>query len=149
MFDRHWVESKASEIPLPDDEPEAMMIVLRIAHLHFKDIPGKAGLSFQTLFNVAVLCDKYDLVHIVRPFVDLHCWAERFFFGAEPSYYPGWLFVAWKFGYAENFEELARHLSMSMTVRNDGKLGAEGHGIQTAEYPPDILGTYPILSSSL
>ncbi|KAF2655964.1 hypothetical protein K491DRAFT_715811 [Lophiostoma macrostomum CBS 122681] len=72
MLERSWVESKAPEIIFPDDDPEAMLIVLRIAHLAFHELPKKRGLSFESLVNLAIVCDKYDVVGIVRPFWDLY-----------------------------------------------------------------------------
>lgn len=47
-------------LPLPEDDPEAFTIILRI--LHF--LPGKKdGLpSVDQLLSIAKLCDKYDLV---------------------------------------------------------------------------------------
>ena len=77
MFERQqWAESTADEIPFPEDDIEAMLIVLRIAHLRFQELPGKHGLSLQAMLNLAVVCDKYDLVKVVRPFLDLHRWTE-------------------------------------------------------------------------
>jgi hypothetical protein len=54
-----------------------MLLVLRIAHLQFKEIPQGNGLTIDALLSLAVVCDKYDLVSMVRPFLDLHCWALK------------------------------------------------------------------------
>lgn len=53
------------EMELPEDDADALLYVLRIAHLQFRRIP--ATLEFVDLLNVAIICDKYDTVEIVRP----------------------------------------------------------------------------------
>jgi hypothetical protein len=60
-----WQESATSRIPLPDDDPEAMLVLLQIAHLHFHLVPEQV--DRRTLYNLAILCDKYDCVELTRP----------------------------------------------------------------------------------
>lgn len=70
MFDRQrWTESSATEIPFPDDDVDAMLIVLLIAHLRFNELPAKEPFELGDLLQLAVVCDKYDLVQPVRPFL--------------------------------------------------------------------------------
>lgn len=87
-----WLESSSSELPLPDDDPDALLLLLQIAHLHFDLIPLRlhstpssptspphpsddisAATASPTpnslLYRVAVLCDKYDCVRLVRPWI--------------------------------------------------------------------------------
>ncbi|KAF1951019.1 hypothetical protein CC80DRAFT_509154 [Byssothecium circinans] len=146
MFERHWSESEAAEVAFPDDDVEAMLLVLRIAHLRFHEIPKKKGLSFGSLLNLAVVCDKYDVVHLVRPFLDLYCWAQdyEYPFYTGPGY-PAWLFIAWSFGYPDSFDKLARHLAFTMSAfklgvvpRNFGLMTKYGYGVQSI-LPPGIL----------
>ena len=65
----HFMESQRSlthgEADFPDDDPDALLCVLRIAHLQFRKIPKT--LNYAELLNLAILCDKYDTVAIVRP----------------------------------------------------------------------------------
>ena len=67
MFDPqgHFMESRRSLTDIPEDDPDALLCVLRIAHLQFRKIPGT--LNYADLLNVAIICDKYDTVAIVRP----------------------------------------------------------------------------------
>lgn len=67
-----WAESNKGEIELPDDDANAMLVVLRLAHLKFP--PAGFTLTNRLLYNLAVLCDKYDLVSLVQPFVET--WAR-------------------------------------------------------------------------
>jgi hypothetical protein len=145
MFSPPWVESKAHEILFPDDDPESMLIVLRIAHLKFQDLPAKKGLEALALHKLAVVCDKYDLVSLVRPFVDLHCWAEKFFYPKLfMSGWAGWLFVAWTFGYTQSFNNLARDMASGILVNTlFGTVSYAFNGyINEASLPEHILGMY-------
>jgi hypothetical protein len=150
MFETRWVESEASEIPLPDDDVDAMLLVLRIAHLRFHELPKT--LEYKALFNLAVVCDKYDLVHLVRPFLDLWSWAKPYFYtaGQSNSFDPSWLFVAWTFGYTESFRSLAKHISLEATLNYDPVtlvpdrnqvLMPTGGVVLEREMPPGIIGT--------
>ena len=71
MFDPqgHFMESQRSlthgEMDFPEDDPDALLCVLRIAHLQFQKIPET--LNYTELLNLAIVCDKYDTVAIVRP----------------------------------------------------------------------------------
>ena len=55
-----------------DDDPEALLILLSIAHLAFRKVP--VHMEWSLLLNMAVLCDKYDTVSITRPW--LTQWVE-------------------------------------------------------------------------
>ena len=55
------------EVDFSDDNGEALLILLRIAHLRFHDTP--TTLAYQTLLQVAVLCDQYQCINLVRPWL--------------------------------------------------------------------------------
>lgn len=61
MFDPQgpWAKrSSTGPFSLPEDDPDALLTILRIAHLHFSDLPD-ALVVYQHLLQLAVLCDKY------------------------------------------------------------------------------------------
>lgn len=62
-----WEEGAKREIALPDDDPDILILLLQIAHLNF----GVANLDLKRdkIVMLAQTCDKYDLGHLVRPFV--------------------------------------------------------------------------------
>jgi hypothetical protein len=72
------------------DNGEALLILLRIAHLRFQAIP--ATLPYQTLLQVAVLCDQYQCINLVRP------WLPQWLADEETSplrsSQENWLFIA-------------------------------------------------------
>ncbi|XPS72276.1 hypothetical protein M3J09_004443 [Ascochyta lentis] len=120
MFSHVWAEHEASEISLPDDDVEAMLLVLRIAHLRFQDLPSKGLFPLNSLLNLAVVCDKYDLVHLVRPFLDLYGWAKPASTVYEHNTDPVWLFIDWTFGYSGDFTFRAEYFAANMSMGPDG-----------------------------
>ncbi|KAH7355426.1 hypothetical protein BKA65DRAFT_535649 [Rhexocercosporidium sp. MPI-PUGE-AT-0058] len=113
------------ELDFTGDNSEALLILLRIAHRDFEKVPP--NLSYTELLNLAVLCDQYDCVKMTKP------WIEDWLKGeATLSLWPGhenWLFIAWVFGRATVFEDLAIHLIR--TIRIDG----EGYCRNTQDKP--------------
>ena len=142
MFERHWKESDATEIPLPDDDIEAILLVLRIAHLRFKEIPQRHNLTIDALLNLAVVCDKYDLVKLVQPFLDLHGWAQYHLpnIRSEKNCNPSWFFVAWTFGYNDSFEALATYLVRRIKLDADGNAITQNGQRFPSDTPPGLLG---------
>lgn len=54
-----WAKQSSEGIfNLPEDDPDALLILLRIAHLQFSDLPD-AIVVYEHLLQLAVLCDKY------------------------------------------------------------------------------------------
>lgn len=55
------------ELDFTEDNPEALLVLLRIAHLQFSTIPS--DLPYVILNNVAILCDKYNCRSLVKPWL--------------------------------------------------------------------------------
>jgi hypothetical protein len=147
MFDRQrWTESSATEIPFPDDDVDAMLIVLRIAHLRFRELPAKKPIKLEDLLQLAVVCDKYDAVQSVRPFLDLHHWTHDLVPNVETQIncHPSWLFIAWTFGYKDTFASLAKHLVSTLALDSDQVVATYGNPPQAFpdDVPPGLLGTH-------
>ncbi|KAF1991477.1 hypothetical protein K402DRAFT_294941, partial [Aulographum hederae CBS 113979] len=105
MLTGQFSESTASEVPFPEDDPDALLIVLRIAHLQFALLPR--SMSFLMVVKLAVLCDKYDTVALVKPFLSM--WVDPHKENLLTVNYQEWFFVAWVFGYEEEFNQLLHH----------------------------------------
>ena len=153
MFDRRqWAESTATEIPFPDDDAEAMLIVLRIAHLRFAELPLKSGLSLEDLLHLAVICDKYDVVQLVRPFLNLHQWHEGLVpnVKARVNCHPSWLFIAWTFGWSDIFDSLAEYLTLTTSLNSDNlAICGAGEELSPEEMPAGLFGMYYFFVSLL
>lgn len=65
--DGQFSEASQKEVTFGVDDPEALLLILQIAHLEFSEALQKINL--QKLVDVAILCDKYDTVAMVRPFI--------------------------------------------------------------------------------
>jgi len=82
---------------------DALLILLRITHLQFANIPKR--LPYETLLGVAVLCDQYDCRKLVRPW--LADWLEDEWYESNRRCQEGWLFIAYYFGRRNIFSQLA------------------------------------------
>ncbi|OCK76893.1 hypothetical protein K432DRAFT_256950, partial [Lepidopterella palustris CBS 459.81] len=59
--------SMPTEFQLPDDDAEALCLMLQVAHLALDNVPY--SISFDMLYNLAGLCEKYDTIHLIRRFL--------------------------------------------------------------------------------
>jgi len=75
-----FAENSAQGVTLPDDSAGVMLIILRIAHLQFDQVPKHIG--WESLVSIMVLVDKYDMLKIVQPF--MHEWNVGEFLSATP-----------------------------------------------------------------
>ena len=121
------------KLDFKEDDAEALFTLLRTAHLQFSKVP--ATLTFESILNIAVLCDKYDCVGLVKPW--LNSWLAN-----ESTQYkePGheeWLFVAWVFGRENIFKAFAAKLVCE--VRTNSKEDFP------TPMPPDIIGKLCIM----
>jgi len=130
MLNGYFMESKkhrphgdASEwiIELPDDNPRAMGVLLDIVHGRFDRVPTydfrrlTGALMIDDLYSITVLLDKYDMMHVVRPWAggwlrDMQDESERSNSGeANWSHVlPKSLWITWTFGDLEGFEAAAK-----------------------------------------
>ncbi|TVY16515.1 hypothetical protein LARI1_G005613 [Lachnellula arida] len=84
--------SKPKELDFTEDNADAFLILLRIAHLQFSELPVEE-LSFDLLFQLATVSDKYDCIQLVIPWIPLWTFdPEIEMVGLEML-----LFVAWAF----------------------------------------------------
>ncbi|CAI6260075.1 unnamed protein product [Periconia digitata] len=137
MFSGDWNASEKSEIEFPDDDVEAMLLVLRIAHLKFKDLPGKQALPLGQLLQLTLVTEKYDVVHIVRPFLEMFEWASIDKYVEHRS--PFWLLVTWTFGYSESFAAFAIALIRLIEITEGGSIEVAGVVLLEKYMPPGIV----------
>jgi hypothetical protein len=55
------------QLTFVEDDGEALLTLLRITHLKFKEVP--VTLHYNHLLNLAILVDQYDCMDIVRPWL--------------------------------------------------------------------------------
>lgn len=126
------------EIDFPDDDAEALLILLLAAHLRFQDVPQE--LYYEQLLKICVACDKYDCVSLVRPWISR--WQARQIHHAGQDYYEDWIFIAWTVGDQETFERIGRRfVKTCRTGSNDPGRCTTPWGSFTPRYtPPGIEG---------
>lgn len=100
------------ELGFREDDGDALLLLLCIAHLQFKHIP--LSITTELLHEIAVLCDLYDCVELLKP------WNSSWFLGKDTTDSPRWLFSAWAFGRHEIFREWAT--TMARLLRANGTI---------------------------
>ncbi|EKD17459.1 uncharacterized protein L3040_005062 [Drepanopeziza brunnea f. sp. 'multigermtubi'] len=99
------------ELTFTNDNGEALLILLRIAHLRFGAI--KPTYEPPELFEIAILCEKYNCASLVKPWLGswlpLESWAtilndDR------------WLYIAWAFGREIMFRKVAKGIVTRMRL---------------------------------
>ncbi|KAK6529900.1 hypothetical protein TWF281_009054 [Arthrobotrys megalospora] len=123
---------------LHDDDPDTLLAVLSILHFSSEHVPT-TSIDFAQLKSFAVLCDKYDCIHILNPYSKswLDEWASVVL---EPGY-EDWLFIAKVFKDDRNVKELEDLLveeSSSLSVCG-GYFLRSGREVETSLIPEIVL----------
>ncbi|TID25810.1 V-type proton ATPase subunit D [Venturia nashicola] len=118
MLNGPYAEATNPEIAFPDDDPKVLHILLSITHLTFKNLPPT--LTLEELTTLAFMCDKYDTVALVRPF--LPTWTEPWL--KAGSYLDRgneeWVWISYVFGYEEEFCARVKQLVQDMRISQGG-----------------------------
>jgi hypothetical protein len=93
------------QLDFTEDDPDALLLLFRIAYLRFTKIP--LTLDLDILLQVAVLCDQYDCVGLVYPWVE--GWMAKEDETGGDDYSSNWLFIAWVFGREGAFRKAANY----------------------------------------
>ena len=96
-----------AELPLPDDNPTAFLIILHLIHGQIKKVPRKIDLWMLT--ELAILVDKYELSEAVEMLLDY--WLQDF-----ESTIPltlnndllPWICISWVFKKSDIFKKVAK-----------------------------------------
>ncbi|KAE9371869.1 hypothetical protein N431DRAFT_410930 [Stipitochalara longipes BDJ] len=110
------------ELDFTEDLVNALLILLNITHLRFASIPSTVTTAI--LSEIAILCDKYDCVLLVKPWLTQWLAQENSVWKSPTAQIiPGrerWLFIAWAFGREQIMKELALLLVRELTVFGKG-----------------------------
>lgn len=98
-----------------EDSFETMTILTRIMHLQSDQVP--ATIAFKLLYQVAVLCDKYDLKRCLGPWTDI--WTKPYLDCYARQGYEEWLFISIVFQYGGLFKDLTRHLVINSEISGE------------------------------
>jgi hypothetical protein len=122
MLEGNWKESTMSEIRFPDDDCDAFVLILHIAHFQISYLPDK--LSQKELLELAVLTDKYELQTAVRMSLDFKRWMEPYHsLGAlRPAHtdLQDFAIVTAAFQLQSDYEYLVNRLAIKVQIDDSG-----------------------------
>ncbi|KAF7903596.1 uncharacterized protein EAF01_006645 [Botrytis porri] len=100
------------EVPLPDDHPAAMKILINMIHGRMNSIPLRIDLKLFTW--IAILVDKYRCAEVIGPYpsiwkMDLQDWTN------SSSDVARWLCIAWQFELHEEFLRATKLIQLQST----------------------------------
>lgn len=122
-------------ISFPDDDAQTLLLLFRICHLRFSEVPQTLDLN--QLFETAVLCDKYDIVTLIRPW--LSKWQQPLLPRAGEDDDEKWLFISWTLGDSGIFERIVKKLVLTSESREEGQcLSSNGKLLESSI--PEVIG---------
>jgi hypothetical protein len=115
------------EIPLPEDDPDDLRVMLFIVHFNFEALPKTV--TFELFFGLTVLSKKYDMVASLK-----HFWRDWNHWGASESQLvcmsPGRLiqrlWISYTLGDAEDFHHAIIMLVISRGGNRRGRTVCRG-----------------------
>ncbi|KAK4151621.1 hypothetical protein C8A00DRAFT_16997, partial [Chaetomidium leptoderma] len=120
-------DAHAWVIRLPEDNALALRIILQAVHYKFNDMP--TILSRDILFQVTVLCEKYDMMGLLKPFWS--GWITHLpQLTLDPETLVQQVWIAHKLGHLQSYEDILVEFLCSAQKRagtNDTRLFLEGH----------------------
>lgn len=138
-----WPSRKQSKEPkqivLTDEDPTMMVQVMKIAHGDFTGLVGI--LNFKQTLDLALISHRFQTNQLLIPF--LRFWALHHKSKILQRGYEQWLFVAYQFGFEDDYLKLSQHLALHSKVDKGGcLLNLAGGGILQGTFPADALGKY-------
>ncbi|RYP08026.1 hypothetical protein DL764_002172 [Monosporascus ibericus] len=163
MLDEGCAESKRPEpdqdwvVELPEEDPEAMLIILNIIHHRYGGVPrGEKAMPIHSLYCLTVLTDKYGLTSLLQP------WAQTWTKGLKDELPRNTeaaagkssltlnslellLWIAWELGNEQLFRGVYGYLVLNTTVE-EGHLIEEGSKTKlfstSVSKPPAVCGKH-------
>lgn len=131
------------EIPLPEDRPEALRILIAAVHRGADDLPRQIG--HEQLLRLTVIADKYDMTGSLKPLWDK--WVRNLGRVADRKGQKlvDYLLICYKLGHGAGFRGAFFDLVSRAATDNDGRLHVDGfreYELYADDHPwlLDILG---------
>ena len=109
-------------VDLPEDNPDALRVCLRAVHCKFDIIPP--SLSEEAIFDLVILCDKCDMVGLLKPFWDQWVTALPAARG-DPVSFVHRLWIARTLGYKECYKMTLMKLMSLLRIDGEGGIFLE------------------------
>ena len=133
------------EVVLYDDDPKALFIILRILHFQHHLVPRK--LEEDTLYQMAILCDKYDMQPVLGSWFNDRVSQITV---EAPDSLTGtrWLSMACAFGHRTLFTKLSKEIILRWRVLpSGGRLAYIKQSFETSFdkfVPQQVVGRSPL-----
>ncbi|KAF8252008.1 hypothetical protein K440DRAFT_537513, partial [Wilcoxina mikolae CBS 423.85] len=101
-----------------EHDPTALATVFYVLHGRAEYIPE--SVTFESLLEIAIICDYYDCAPTMRPWDEI--WMSPLRSLTSKPGYESWLFISWVFGNQSAFGEMTANFSKS-GVMVDGEFG--------------------------
>lgn len=124
------------EIPLPDDDPDAFLILLNIIHGRVRKVP--LAIDVQMFAQIATLVDKYEVHEGAEMFTNF--WFEHLKSSIPDRYtndIPSWICICWVFNKAPEFKKVTQ-----LVLRQ----GREALPVGDLPIPSSVVGELSILA---
>ncbi|TVY84255.1 hypothetical protein LSUE1_G001356 [Lachnellula suecica] len=123
------------ELDFKEDDVDTLLILFRIVHLQFGDIP--VSLTLDALHQVAVLCDMYDCAGLVQPW--LGQWLSDGERAASNTSGDKWVFITWALGNKLVFEKSTSRIVREISVNNEGQAFGLTGELLSEKMPSNVL----------
>ncbi|RPB00492.1 hypothetical protein L873DRAFT_1736423 [Choiromyces venosus 120613-1] len=127
--------SSGYSLSLEGDDPEAFGAILYVFHCQTEKVP--ISVSFEDLFHIAIICDKYDCALAAAVWVDIWTTVWRQF--AFETTYSEWMFISWTFSLPSVFEPLSRKIVMEGYESKQGQLLWGGRSLDEVMVPDPVI----------
>ena len=127
-----------------DDDPDALLVLLRAIHLKFDMVPT-GQLAFTKLLALTKLVDKYDCARIILPWQN--CWiGDLYQQQVLTAGHESWLYICVVLGESRNFTELTKLLITQFLANenavDDGEIQQRRNvSVSIQDIPDKIFGT--------
>ncbi|KAK4663629.1 hypothetical protein QC763_610060 [Podospora pseudopauciseta] len=131
-----WSTDKPSDsqwvFDLPEDDPASFKTILHIVHGQFDQATKTMAESDGSmLYELLVLCDKYNMAYMIKPWAN--AWLNRTIKDTQdtPSYWK-LAFIAWELGRYDLFIESCQNIILTSQPSHDGS-GLVAYGCQLGD----------------
>lgn len=137
-----WKESTTKQIDHREDDLDALLIIFKISHMRFTELPQV--LPTRILQQLGLICDKYDCLELIRPWVVgwLRAWGQRY---DTRSVDREDLVIAWVFGLSKAFSHIKYDLVTKMhqdVNLNSNYVLPNGTECDYTGIPQETIGTH-------
>jgi hypothetical protein len=126
-------------VPLPEDDPGALLTLLNIVHSKFNMVPERPHL--EEFYRILCIANKYDLTGTVRPWAG--SWLKLAIESQRSNNLVMLTFIAWELGDQDLFVEMVQYLLGECSIDENGYLTTK-KGTCLEDYdcigPLDLLG---------